>query len=141
MIVFRFTKTAETRSGTEGTCVSERGFCFTLQVSSIRMALRRFRFEAVAIRSARGTGKASPSFFATCARQSLISSLVGAETRIQTQRLRTGSITLHALLQTKINRQADVYFSIVLRKAAYTQFMSTKQRWGILRNKMNLRVS
>jgi hypothetical protein len=43
---------------------------------------------------------------------------------MHTHRLRTGSITLHALLQTKINRQADVYFSIVLRKAACNFFVN-----------------
>ena len=50
--------------------------------------------------------------------EDLISSTVGAATRRQMQRDRSGSMTLQALLHTIMKRHAEVYFSIVRRRAA-----------------------
>src|SRR6056297_1829354 len=77
------------------------------------------------MRMANASGKTpQDSFLETLLRMAQMLSCDGAATLIPRHRERTGSITLEALLQHKIRRQAAVYFSIVRRRAAWAWRLS-----------------
>ena len=109
----------------------------TFKASRTRMALRRLPFESSAIFPPTSGGKSNGTFFATYARTVFIydkgnvreesiqhrtgtrtSSASGAATRINRHRLLIGEIRRLVLLAQRMIRMLDMYFSIVLRRAA-----------------------
>ena len=127
----RVSKTTATKEGRERStddCI--------FNASSTSIALRRFPLASSVISRAASSGKSNFSFLATYLRQYCIyrsyqlrtdnewrgnftSSNEGAATRINRQRLLIGAINLLVLFAQRMILIFDMYFSIVLRRAAW----------------------
>mmetsp|Transcript_25927 Transcript_25927/g.58908 ORF Transcript_25927/g.58908 Transcript_25927/m.58908 type:complete len:204 (-) Transcript_25927:285-896(-) len=104
--------------------LSLKGYCCTLQASSVSNARRKFRSHASEIRMASGGGSFNPSLCATWLSTVQISSCDGAAMRMQTQRERMGAITLHGLVQQRSSLHVPMYFSMVRRSACCAGLLS-----------------
>jgi hypothetical protein len=117
-------------------CRENDSYDCIFRASRTSMAFRRFPFESSAILAATSGGKSKGTFLATYVRTDFIynkdsvkestkcrtgtrtSSVSGAATRINRHRLLIGEIRRLVLLAQRMIRKLDMYFSIVLLRAA-----------------------
>lgn len=105
------------------------GYCCTLAASSMRRALTRFPWLAVQILRIKGSGASIFSRNMTFFRTFVISEAVGDGIRIMSSLDRMGAIILLVLVQHRITRRLAMYFSMVLRRAAWASLERDSASW------------
>lgn len=85
--------------------------------SRIKTAFLKFPFASSQIAKAVSSGKWNFSFLHTCLRTVVISSVLGAATRMSRQRDLIGEMIFEVELAQRIRRRLPMYFSIVRRRA------------------------